>query len=154
MKLSLLLLVALATTLPAIAKEPTTAPGPKADLLVKTREMWDGTPLPAYPTKPAEINIVKFTIPAKSELPWHKHPSINAGYVTKGHLTVRTEEGKELKLKAGDTLVELVDKWHTGRNEGDEDVEIIVFYASTPGTPLAIRRDEAASPTPTPKPND
>lgn len=153
MKASLLLLSLIVMGSPVIAKEPSAAAGPKADLLVKTREMWDGTPLPAYPTKPAEINIVKFTIPAKSELPWHKHPSINAGYVAKGNLTVCTEDGKELKLKAGDTIVELVDKWHFGRNDGDEDVEIIVFYASTPGTPLAIRKDAAPTPSPSPTEN-
>ena len=135
----LLLLVCLFAT-HGLAKEPATAV--TSELLAETGRMWDGTDLPAYPTGRPKISIVKFTIPPKAELPWHKHPSINAGYLIKGELTVRMEDGKELKLKAGDAIVELVDKWHAGRNEGTEPVEIVVFYAGTPGVPLAVKKQE------------
>lgn len=140
------LLFCLAATA-AFAKEPAPAAsaGITSELLSETGRMWDGTDLPAYPTGRPKISIVKFTIPPNSELPWHKHPSINAGYVVSGLLTVRTEDGRELKLKAGDALVELVDKWHAGRNDGTEPVVIVVFYAGTPGVPLAIKKDAAPS---------
>lgn len=128
------------TALAAVAKEP--APVITSEVLAETGRMWDGTDLPAYPTGRPKISIVKFTIPPGSELPWHKHPSINAGYVVQGLLTVRTEDGQELKLKAGDAIIELVDKWHAGRNDGTEPVEIVVFYAGTPGVPLAIKKQE------------
>ena len=113
--------------------------GVKVETLIKSDKMWDGTPLPDYPKGKPEITIIKVTIPAKTTLPMHKHPSINAGYMVKGKLTVVTKEGKEKKLKAGDPLIELTDKHHYGKNESDEDAEIIVFYAGTKGVPLSIK---------------
>ncbi len=112
----------------------------QAELLAQASHMWNGTELPAYPTEEPEVSILKVTIPPHTQLPWHKHPSINAGYMIKGELTVESEAGEVLHLKAGDTLVELVDQWHYGRNDGDEPVEIVVFYAGSKGVPLAIKR--------------
>ena len=110
------------------------------EVLAKTDQMWDGSPLPNYPTENPEITILKVTIPAKTELPMHKHPVINAGYLLSGELTVVSESGDELFLKGGDTLIELVDKWHYGKNEGEEDVEIIVFYAGEKDRPITVKK--------------
>jgi quercetin dioxygenase-like cupin family protein len=43
-------------------------------------------------------------------------------------------------LKAGDALVELVDTWHYGRNDGDVPAEIVVFYAGTENAPISLPR--------------
>ena len=51
----------------------------------------------------------------------------------------RPEEGETLHLKAGDSIVEVVNTWHYGKNEGKDPAEIIVFYAGTPGTPITIK---------------
>lgn len=99
--------------------------------LVKSAQSWDGSNLPSYPKEAPEISVLKITIPAHTKLPLHKHPIINAGYMVKGSLKVVTDENKTLQLKAGDALIEVVDKWHYGVNEGDEAVEIVVFYAGT-----------------------
>lgn len=128
----------------SIAREPSTSSAPTSEILIEAGSMWDGTALPPYPEGKPKISIVKFLIPPHSQLPMHKHPSINAGYVVKGTLKVFTENGKELTLKAGEALIELVDKWHYGRNDGDEAVEIVVFYAGTPGVPLAVKKDAPA----------
>ena len=72
----------------------------------------------------------------------HKHLVINAGVLLTGKLTVVAEDGHTLHLKAGDSIVELVNKWHYGRNEGDEPAEIIVFYAGTPGTPITVKKTD------------
>jgi len=45
-----------------------------------------------------------------------------------------------LKLKAGDYIVEVVSKWHYGKNEGDVPPEIIVFYAGIKGMPINIKK--------------
>lgn len=74
------------------------------------------------------------------KLPWHKHPVINAGILLKGELTVVAEDDTILNMRAGDTIVEVVGKWHYGKNEGDEPAEIIVFYAGTQGVPLTIKK--------------
>jgi len=112
----------------------------KVDVLAKTGTSWDGTTLPGYANGPPEITILRITIPPKVQLPQHRHPVINAGVLLKGELTVMTEDHKTLHLKAGDSIVEVVNKWHYGINEGDEPAEIIVFYAGIQDTPISVKK--------------
>jgi quercetin dioxygenase-like cupin family protein len=106
--------------------------------LLETTESWDGDSLPAYPDGHPKITILKITIPPKTKLEVHKHPVINAGVLLKGELTVVSEANDTLQLKAGDALSELVNKWHYGANNSSMPAEIMVFYAGTEGSPLAI----------------
>ncbi|MBA6289490.1 cupin domain-containing protein [Colwellia sp. MB3u-4] len=109
------------------------------ETLTKTSLSWDGSELSAYPEGKPEVTILRITIPQGSELPMHKHLVINAGILLKGELTVITKENKTLHLKAGSSIVEVVDKWHYGKNEGEIPAEIIVFYAGVAGTPITIK---------------
>ncbi len=111
----------------------------KVDVLAKTSSSWDGRALPVYGKGSPEVTILKITIPPKVRLPLHKHPVINAGVLLKGELTVVTKAKETLHLKAGDPIVEVVNKWHYGRNDGNEPAEIIVFYAGTRGTPITVK---------------
>lgn len=70
----------------------------------------------------------------------HKHPVINAGVLLSGELTVTTEDNETLLLKAGDPIVELVNKWHFGKNTGNGPAEILVFYAGAQDTPITIEK--------------
>ncbi|HYN77899.1 MAG TPA: hypothetical protein VES73_08905 [Lamprocystis sp. (in: g-proteobacteria)] len=45
-----------------------------------------------------------------------------------------------MDLKAGDSLVEVVGKWHYGVNEGTEPAVILVFYAGEAGTPITLTK--------------
>lgn len=110
------------------------------DVLAKSTMSWNGNSLPAYTEGQPEVTILKIVIPPKVELPMHTHPVINAGVMLKGELTVVTEDGKVLHLKTGDSLVEVVNTWHYGKNEGNEAVEIIVFYAGIEGKPVTIKK--------------
>ena len=92
----------------------------KVEVLAKTSSSWDGGSLPDYPKGKPEITILRITIPPGVQLPLHKHPVINAGVLLKGELTVVTEDNKTLHLKAGDSIVEVVNKWHHGKNEGNK----------------------------------
>jgi quercetin dioxygenase-like cupin family protein len=112
----------------------------KVDVLAKTSSSWDGITLPDYGKGKPEVTILKITIPPKVRLPLHKHPVINAGVLLKGELTVVTENNETLHLKAGDPIVEVVNKWHYGKNEGNEPAEIIVFYAGTRDTPITVKK--------------
>jgi len=112
--------------------------GINIEVLTATNVMWDGTVLPNYPTEKPEITILKITVAPKAALPMHKHPVINAGYMVKGNLTVNTMDGETLNLKTGDTIIELVNKWHYGKNEGDVPAEIIVFYAGNKDQPYTV----------------
>ena len=107
--------------------------------LAKSTKSWDGTALPHYPQGQPEVTILRIKIPAGTSLEIHNHPVINAGVLIKGELTVIAEDQKTLHLKAGDSIVELVNKKHYGKNEGMEDAEIIVFYAGIENKPITVK---------------
>ncbi len=110
-----------------------------AQVLAKSTHSWNGNALPAYPAGTPEVTILRIQIPAGVTLPWHTHPVINAGVLISGELTVTTRSGKVLEMKAGDPIVEVVDTWHYGKNQGTEPADIIVFYAGTKGNPVTIK---------------
>ncbi|MFQ3198088.1 MAG: quercetin dioxygenase-like cupin family protein [Paraglaciecola sp.] len=110
------------------------------EVLTKAMTSWDGTALPEYAEGKPEVSILRIIIPPGTKLPLHKHPVINAGVLLSGELTVVAQDGVTLHMIAGDTIVEVVNKWHYGKNEGNEPAEIIVFYAGIQGEPLSIKK--------------
>nr|WP_294900163.1 cupin domain-containing protein [uncultured Pedobacter sp.] len=109
--------------------------------LAESTKSWNGDLLPPYLTGQPKITILKITIPAHAKLELHKHLVINAGILTKGMLIVVDDKQDTLQLKAGDTIIELVNKYHYGENKNDEPAEIIVFYAGTEGTPITVKKE-------------
>ncbi len=107
--------------------------------LAKTVRSWDGETLPQYLQGQPEVTILRIRIPAGSKLEMHHHPVINAGVLLKGELTVVADDNKTLHLRAGDSIVELVNKKHYGKNEGKEAAEIIVFYAGIENKPITVK---------------
>ena len=116
------------------------SPPLSVEVLAKASSSWNGQVLPEYNTGQPEVTILKIIIPPKTQLVVHQHPVINAGVLIRGELTVITEAGQTLNLKAGDPIVEVVDTWHYGKNEGSESAEIIVFYAGIAGEPVTIKK--------------
>ncbi len=116
------------------------APEVTVQMLSKTCSSWDGSPLPAYPEGTPEITILRIKIPPGVVLDTHMHPVINAGVLISGELTVTTDSNEVLHLKAGDAIVEVVDTWHYGRNEGNSPAEIIVFYVGVSGSPITVKQ--------------
>jgi len=112
--------------------------GVTSEILARSTTSWDGVTLPAYPAEQPEITILRIRIPPGAELPLHRHPVINAGFMLSGELTVITEKNEKLRLKAGDALIEVMDKWHYGKNEGQQPAEIVVFYAGEVGEPITV----------------
>ncbi len=106
--------------------------------LVKSTHSWNGDVLPAYPQGQPEITILRISVPAGAQLDTHSHPVINAGVLISGQLTVVTEDGKTLHLKAGDPIVEVVNTWHYGINQGKVPAEIVMFYAGAIDTPITV----------------
>jgi quercetin dioxygenase-like cupin family protein len=106
--------------------------------VVKTTQTWNGASLPAYLPGQPQITILRISIPAGARLDIHSHPVINAGVLISGELTVLTKDGKTLHLKAGDSIVEVVNTLHYGINQGDVPAEIIVFYAGTIDIPITV----------------
>ncbi|UZD22638.1 cupin domain-containing protein [Algoriphagus halophytocola] len=106
---------------------------PSSITLIESGLSWNGDSLPHYPNSKPKISILKITIPPQSELPLHFHPVINAGILLQGELLVQDEDGNSLEMKAGDPIIEVVNKMHWGVNQGNEPVEIVVFYAGSEG---------------------
>ena len=106
--------------------------------LVRTSKSWDGKSLVPYPQGQPEITILRISIPAGARLETHSHPVINAGVLVNGQLTVKTTDGKVLRLKAGDPIVEVVNTLHYGINEGTVPAEIVVFYAGIVGQAVTV----------------
>lgn len=110
--------------------------GPTVRELAKTTKSWDGNLLPPYPQGQPEVTIRRITIPPGVRLEMHSHPVINAGVLLSGELTVVTQDGKTLTLKAGDPNVEVVNTMHYGVNRGKVPAEILVVYAGAAGMPV------------------
>jgi quercetin dioxygenase-like cupin family protein len=116
------------------------ASGIQVEVLAKSGFSWDGNNLPAYAVGAPEITILRIEIPPGMALPLHEHPVINAGVLLRGELTVFTEDNKTLHLKSGESIVEVVNKWHYGKNEGKDTAEIIVFYAGVSDKPITVTK--------------
>jgi len=112
--------------------------GPERKQLAVSTTDWTGQQLPSYPSGQPEISLFKITIPPGQRFPMHKHPVINAAVVLKGELTITTDKGQVLQVKAGQPMIEVVNQWHYGANLGTEPVEMIAFYAGVKGTPTTI----------------
>jgi quercetin dioxygenase-like cupin family protein len=112
----------------------------QTDVLAKTSLSWDGSQLPGYSKGTPEISILRIKIPPGEQLPLHKHLVINAGVLLSGELTVVTEDNRTLHLRAGESIVEVVNKWHYGKNEGNKTADIIVFYAGVFDTPITVKK--------------
>ena len=115
-------------------------PGVVTELVVRSGNDWTGSQLPSYLTSAPEVAVMRFTIPPQTALPIHKHPAINAAYVMDGELTVFQEGGIQRNFKKGEVVIEMVEKWHHGINQGSVPVELVVFYATTKDLPLAIKK--------------
>lgn len=106
-------------------------------VLLQSSASWDGSPYTAYPDGRPELTLLKLRIPANTTLDWHTHPMPNAAYILSGELTVEAKDSGQIQLlKPGQTLAEMVDRTHRGTT-GDSPVELIVFYAGSPGIPLS-----------------
>ncbi|MGF1580782.1 MAG: hypothetical protein ACFCD0_15580 [Gemmataceae bacterium] len=59
-------------------------------------------------------------------------------------MTVVTDTNETPQLKAGDSIIELVETWHYGKNEVKEPAVIIVFYAGVRGTSINVTKRNRA----------
>ncbi len=110
--------------------------------LAESSLSWNGDSLPSYPDGTPKVTIIKGSIPPGAQLKMHQHLVINAGVLIKGELTVISEEGDTLKMKEGDPIIELVNSFHYGINEGSETAEIIVVYAGDVDTPITVAKED------------
>jgi quercetin dioxygenase-like cupin family protein len=89
--------------------------------------------LVSVPPNP-EVIVSTYEIPVGAVLPFHKHPFQRYAYVLAGELSVVNRDTDETyNYKAGDFIVEVVDQWHMGRNDGKTRVKLLVIDQVEPG---------------------
>ena len=137
------ILIVIAVTISCNKKETENySPELQVEKLAESVTSWNGDTLPDYLPGQPQVTVLRIIIPPKYQLEWHKHPVINAGVMLDGELTVISEKGDTLHLQKGDALVELVNTYHYGINEGDIPAEIIVFYAGNKGVPITVLKEK------------
>lgn len=112
-----------------------------SETVIQTDSHWNKQAIKPIHIDHPQITMLRIAIPAGEKLSMHKHPILNIGYLTKGELTVRSENGDVLVLHPGDPIVELVDIWHYGESTGSEDAEIVVIYVGDKEDPLSIAKE-------------
>lgn len=112
--------------------------GIKSEKIIETSEAWNGSPLPHYPSGRPVISIYRYIFPPHTITNNHFHKIINCGVVVRGVLTIVEKDGTYHDFKAGEPLVETDGEIHHGENRGDEEAEVIMFYAGDGVTPLSI----------------
>lgn len=113
-----------------------------SEILQKSQTSWNNVPLPQMNLTSPEVTVVRIQIPKGEKLPLHRHPILNVGYLTKGELTVHTENNEILVLKAGDPIIEVINTWHYGESTGNEDAEIVVVYVGNQGDTFTEQKDQ------------
>jgi len=108
------------------------------EMLLETKQSWNGKPYTHYPTGQPQLTTIKLTIAPHTALPWHTHPFPNVVYVLSGTLTLHDRaSGKTLVVHQGQAVGESVDDVHRGET-GDEPTVLLITYAGTPGVPTSV----------------
>ena len=117
-----------AAALLALASPAQSADAPKVTVEPVTRMSTTITGEKIVVPQNPDVSVAIATFPPGAELPVHKHPYPHYVYVLAGVLTVRNlDTGKTFTVKQGDFVVETNADWHTGRNEGNEPVKLLVI---------------------------
>jgi quercetin dioxygenase-like cupin family protein len=95
---------------------------------LSTTKTWDGASI-QYPSGTAKVTGAIITLPPGTETGWHMHPVPCLALILEGELLVELKDGRTKKLKAGDTLAEVINTPHNGKNIGKTTLKIAVFYA-------------------------
>ncbi len=107
-------------------------------VLLKTSKTNIGQPI-EYPHRGVpEITTMIVTIPPGGSTALHKHPVPVVGYILEGTLEVRADNGMVNRYKAGDSLVEAVNRAHRGTNIGIVPCRILVTGIGVKGQSYAV----------------
>lgn len=114
--------------------------GVTSKLLKQTTVTANGQKI-SYPvTDKAEVTALVVEIAPGAETGWHKHSIPVYAYMLSGVLEVQVEGGKPLIYKTGDAIIEVVNTFHTGKNNGTVPVQLAVFYTGIAGQPNVIKK--------------
>lgn len=131
-------LVALSVTGSAALAAPATTHAPSATVTELAEGAQDG-PVKVEVDGPARVNFREITLPPGAATGKHCHYGQLVAVVKSGALThyAPVYPGGVHTYRAGESLVEGPGYVHEGRNEGTQDVVLLVTYVTPQGKPLA-----------------
>lgn len=97
---------------------------------------WDGAAI-AYPTGMAEVTGMLIELAPGAETGWHEHGVPSFAYILQGNLEIQLRDGRVNRVGPGQTVAEVVNTPHNGRNVGSEPVKLVVFYTGVTGASLS-----------------
>lgn len=112
----------------------------KVTTVLKTQTSWDGKDI-VYPQGKAEITGLIVEIAPGAETGWHMHPVPSFGIIQEGELEVRLKTGETKRMRAGESIAEVINTSHNGRNVGKVPVKLLVFYAGAVGQKLTVKEE-------------
>jgi len=84
-----------------------------------------------------------YTLAPGARLPEHKHPFQRYAYVLEGALRVQQADSSSRIYRAGEFIIESVDRWHYGATVGDAPVKLLVIDQLPPTAEATVERPPA-----------
>jgi len=101
-----------------------------------------GQPI-VLPQGPLEVVASIYSLAPGARLPEHKHPFQRYAYVLEGALRVQQADSSSRIYRAGEFIIESVDRWHFGATVGDAAVKLLVIDQLPAGAEATIERPPA-----------
>lgn len=99
----------------------------------------------SYPAGKARIKSVLATMAPGQKTGWHKHGVPTYGYILEGQITVDYGDAGKTTYRAGEGVLEAMDYWHEGINDGDVPARVVVVFMGAEGAENVIYKPEDAS---------
>jgi quercetin dioxygenase-like cupin family protein len=123
-----LVLPALLLLASSVALGENANPGPVVSSQIQSTAVTAARQPIVLPQGPVRLIVTRIEIAPGATLPVHKHPCQRYAYVLSGNLTVtEADTGARTDYKPGEVVVEMVDRWHSGKSTGTDPVRLIVF---------------------------
>jgi quercetin dioxygenase-like cupin family protein len=106
--------------------------------ILKSDKTWDGKSI-SYPEGKAEVTGVLIEFAPGAVADWHSHPILSFGVMLEGELEVQLKNGQTKTIKKGETLMEVVNTLHRGRNVGKGPVKLVMFYTGVAGQGVTVK---------------
>ncbi len=99
----------------------------------------------SYPKGVARIKSMLATMAPGQKTGWHKHGVPTYGYILEGQITVDYGDAGKTTYHAGEGVLEAMDYWHEGINDGDIPARVVVVFMGAEGAENVIYKPDLVS---------
>ena len=99
----------------------------------------------SYPKGKARIKSMLATMAPGQKTGWHKHGVPTYGYILEGQITVDYGDAGKTTYHAGEGVLEAMDYWHEGINDGDIPARVVVVFMGAEGAENVIYKPDLVS---------